>query len=167
VERLYFACRVRMNGSDAFVIWYQDDRDGFVRKHDERLLVADSVESLAEAAAEISVTLVPDETTDYDFDRLRAWCEHANPASLEYATLLNAWNFFDDLARLNENPDSNFAKLSRSAETVYDKIFWGNNLPSVTPGGERFVPMWEADELDTIRQVMESGLALLEAELRV
>ena len=39
--------------------------------------------------------------------------------------------------------------------------------PSVTPVGERFDPMWEADEFDTIRQVMETGLALLEAELRV
>jgi hypothetical protein len=167
VERLYFACCVRMNGSDAFVIWYQDEHDGFVRSPDGQLLVADSFRSLAAVAAGMGLPLVPDETAEYDFDRLRDWCRRPSAEGVECPAFLNAWNFFDDLAGLHNNPDSPYAKLSRGAGQSYDKLFWGNNLPSVTPPGERFTPSWGADELDSIRRVMEAGLGLVEAELRV
>jgi hypothetical protein len=42
MERLYFACRVRLNGSDTFVIWFQDERDGFVRHSDGHLVAAEA-----------------------------------------------------------------------------------------------------------------------------
>lgn len=167
MERLYFAFCMRMNGSNTFVIWYQAESDGFLRKPDNRLVAAFSIECLADAASRIGVTLAADQIIDYDFDRLRVWCQHPSAENVECPAFLDAWNCFDDLAGLRLNPDSAYAKLSRNAGPTYDKLFWGNNLPSVTPPGELFTPSWEADELETIRQVMEAGLALVEAELRM
>jgi hypothetical protein len=79
---------------------------------------------------------------------------------------LNAWNFFDDLAGLHDTPDTPYARLSHEAARSYDKLFWGCNLPSVTPVGEHFDPSWRPEELAEIRAVMEAGQALLAAELK-
>src|SRR5437763_4943323 len=59
-----------------------------------------------------------------------------------YTTLFrsDAWNFFDDLTGLHAAPGTEYAQLSRAAAACYDKLFWGNNLPSVTPPGERLFP---------------------------
>jgi hypothetical protein len=165
VERLYFSCDLRMNGADTFVLSYQEERDGFVRRQDGQLLHARSLEGLASAAAEMGLSIVPDEPARYDFDQLRQWCIGAEAAGVDCSAFLNAWNFFDDLTRLHDDRDSDYAKLSRRAAQSYDKLFWGNNLPSMTPPGERFTPVWSAEELEDIRRVMEAGLRLVEAEL--
>lgn len=165
MERLYFPCDLRINGADTFVVWYQDERDGFVRRPDGKLIRARSLEGLIFVAAELGLSLVPDEPAKYDFDRLREWCLNATGAGVNCPEFLNAWNFFDDLAWLHDDGESDYAKLSRSAEQSYDKLFWGNNLPSMTPPGERFTPVWSAEELEYIRRVMEAGLKLVEAEV--
>jgi hypothetical protein len=165
VERLYFACRVRMNGSDALVLWYQDERDGFVRRPDGQLLVAGSPGSLTSAAAEMGLSLGQEDTAAYDFDQLWEWCRRPSAEGVECPAFLNAWNFFDDLAGLHDNPESEYAKLSRGAARSYDKLFWGNNPPSMTPPGKSFTPKWSEDELESIRRVLEAGLGLVEAAL--
>jgi hypothetical protein len=154
-----------MNGADTFVLWYQDERDGFVRDPDGQLLAARSLEALASAASELGLSLVQDGPSLYDFDKLREWCVRTEAAGVDCAAFLNAWNFFDDLARLHEDRQWDYAKLSQRASQTYDKLFWGNNLPSVTPPGERFTASWSAEELEEIRLVMEAGLRLLKAEL--
>ncbi|WP_425618266.1 hypothetical protein NA78x_001969 [Anatilimnocola sp. NA78] len=165
MERLYYPCVLRMNGADVFVVWYQEDRDGFVRQPDGHLLHARSLEGLASAATEMGLSLVPEEPARYDFDQLREWCVGADGSGVNYRAFLNAWNFFDDLARFHDEPDSDYAKLSRSAQQSYDKLFWGNNIPAITPPGERFTPVWSTEELEEIRQVMQAGLKLVVAEL--
>jgi hypothetical protein len=165
VERLYFPCRVRLNGADAFVVWYEDERDGFVRRPDGRLLVGKSAEALAVEAGDAGMVLEPEARTEYDFDRLRAWCRRPAHEGVECPAFLNAWNFFDDLGGLHTAPTSAYARLSRAAGGCYDKLFWGNNLPSVTPPGERFDPPWSATELAAMRGVFEAGLDVLESEL--
>jgi len=151
---------------DAFVVWYEDERDGFVRCPNGRLLAAESIEDLKAAAVGMGLLLVPDDVVEYDFDRLREWCRRPTTEGVECSEFLNAWNFFDDLAGLHDHPGTAYAQLSRSAGECYDKLFWGNNLPSVTPPGEQFTPSWSADEVERIRQVMEAGLELVEVELR-
>ena len=84
---------------------------------------------------------------------------------MECSAFLNAWNFFDDLAGLHTGVDSEYTRLSRAAATCYDKLFWGNNLPSVTPPGERFEPTWSPDDLAAIGRVFVAGLRLLRTEL--
>ncbi len=106
------------------------------------------------------------EPIEYDFDELRAWCALPDATGLDCSAFLNAWNFLDDLAGLHSGSDTPYTRLSRGAAVCYDKLFWGNNLPPVTPPGERFEPVWRADQLSEIRVVLETGLELLESELR-
>jgi hypothetical protein len=44
---------------------------------------------------------------------------------------------------------------------VYDVVFWANNLPSMTPLGEHVVPDWTGDDLEILREVIITGVAML------
>jgi hypothetical protein len=165
-ERLHYLCRVRLNGAVVFVIWYSGERDGFVRDDVGRLRAACTPEVLTAAAGARDVFLVSSEPADYDFDRIRAWCAAPDGSGIDCSAFLDTWNFLDDLAGLYDGAETPYARLSRGAAARYDKLFWGSNLPAVTPSGERFEPDWRADELAEVRLVLEAGLGLLESELR-
>jgi hypothetical protein len=155
---LYYPCRVQLDGVTRFVAWYSADLDGFLRDPGGRLGVADTVDALR-------VPLAAAEPAGYDFDRIRAWCSAPTAGGVDCPRFLDAWNFLDDLTGLHAGTVTPHTRLSRAAAGVYDKLFWGNNLPAVTPSGERFQPSWSPEELSAIRRVFESGLCVLAAEL--
>ncbi len=96
--RKYFVCLVRLDGTDAFVVWYSDKRDGFVYDAAGVLLSARTLEDVAAAASERGITLSPDEVAEYDFDRIAEWCSIPNADGVDCPAFLNAWNFLDDVA---------------------------------------------------------------------
>ncbi len=130
-----YPCRLRLNGTVVFVIWYSDERDGFTRDEGGRLLVAQTAAALEAAAKAQEIDLVKNETAEYDFDRIRAWCLAPEAAGVECAAFVDAWNFFDDLAGLSEGADTPYTRLSRTRGACYDKLFLGCNLPALTPPG--------------------------------
>jgi hypothetical protein len=167
VEHSHYICRVQLNAVDTFVVWYSTDvHDGFVRLANGNLLVTTSSADLQTRAADLGFSLEPENITNYNFDFLRAWCYVPVAEGVDCSTFLNAWNFFDDLAEIHAKPETQHARLSRKANEVYDKLFWGNNFPATTPTGERYEPSWTIGELGMMRQVLESGLQLIEIELQ-
>jgi len=165
-DRLYYPCRVQFGGAAVFVVWYTDSLDGFVRDDAGRLLTALTLDGLETRAGTRGIRLAVAEQADYDFDRIRAWCAAPDAAGVDCPAFLNAWNFLDDLAGLHGGADTPYTRLSRGAASCYERLFWGCNLPAVTPPGKRFDPTWSASELDEIRRVLEAGLDALGSELR-
>ncbi len=165
-KRLRYLCRVRLSGTLIFIVWHSGERDGFVRDEAGRLRAVRTPEALTATAEVRNVLQVNSEPVEYDFDRIRTWCAAPDVAGVDHAAFLDAWNFLNDLAGLHDGADTPYTRLSRGAAECYDKLFWGCNLPAVTPPGERFEPAWQADELIAIRRVLEAGLELFESELR-
>jgi hypothetical protein len=79
----HYACQVRLDGDVVFVVWYSGKRDGFLGDAGGRLLTARTPEALATAAQAQGVRLEDAEPTDYDFDRIRAWCAVPNAANVD------------------------------------------------------------------------------------
>jgi hypothetical protein len=161
----HYTCQLRLDGEMAFVVWYSGERDGFLRDAGGRLLTACTLEALAAAAQARGIGLEDAEPSIYDFDRINTWCAAPNAAGVDCQAFLDAWNLFDDLAGLHTGADNPYARLSRETAGCYDRLFWGNNLPTVTPPGEQFEPVWSAEELIEIRRVLAAGLVLLATEL--
>jgi hypothetical protein len=162
----HYACRVRLDGDAVFVVWSSAERDGFLRDPGGRLVVAHTPTALAGAAHALGAMLEDAGPAEYDFDRILAWCAAPTAGGVDCPAFLNAWNFLDDLAGLHAGADTPHTRLSRAAAVCYDRLFRGNNLPAVTPPGERFEPSWGENDLAAIRGVMLAGLELLAAELR-
>jgi hypothetical protein len=52
---------------------------------------------------------------------------------------------------------------ARGAEKIYDKLFFGNNLPAITPAGVSYEPVWSHDEIETLSRIYRLGLTGLRA----
>jgi hypothetical protein len=106
-------------------------------------------------------SLQDEEPLLHDLDWVAAWTRvPAMPVDCTKA--LAAWNLFADVARSMPARESAFGHLD-SQPAIYNKLFWGNNLPSMTPKGRRYVPEWSADEIALLAQILSVGLDLFES----
>jgi hypothetical protein len=163
--REYYPCQVLLHGTATFLIWYAAEQDGFAIDGKGRLVTAADLESLLVRAHAMNITFRETRPAQYNFDVILSWCARPAPAGVDCKAFLDVWNFLDDLAATDEEKHESWIRLSRAADNCYDKLFWGNNLPAVTPPGEHFVPTWRLDELATIRDVLRTGVERLEQEL--
>ena len=154
----YYPCRVRLDGCDRFVAWYTAEHDGFARHPDGRLVVAATLDGLDVPWTESHLTV-------YDFDRVQNWCETPEQSAIDCPAFLDAWNFLDDLAEFHAGARAPYTRASQTAGDCYNRLFWSNNPPAITPPGERFVPSWSAEDLVAIREVFETGFGVLRSEL--
>lgn len=167
--RNYVICFV-VEQHEYFLVWQTgpgDDPDRLLSMPDgEQLLIAGSEEELALLADEREVPLEVDDPYVYDLDRLFGLLgELPSDASLDIDScklLLDCWNMLEDMAKtlglaLTEMEEGKADIL----DTVYGELFHGNNLPSITPEGESFEPVFSAEEI----QAMRAYLAGMWAEL--
>lgn len=87
---------------------------------------------------------------EVDVDRARALVGY-DMSRGEIDLMITAWNALDDLTKSLGVPLGFHGRL---ANQVYDKLFWGLNLESMTPPGEWYVPAWRPQELAKIDQVL-------------
>jgi hypothetical protein len=131
-----------------------------------KLLVAPTRKQI-EAMAHKRHLLVSVQSTDtIDLDAANAALLGLRPSrdiSLNGAkALLNAWNTFEDVAR-SIRVDLMAIKSSdkKLMDHLYEKIFYGNNLPSVTPEGKIYTPMLENEERRLLRLAFRAAMQKL------
>ena len=69
---------------------------------------------------------------------------------------LNIWNMADDVARSLKLP---FYGKRKSANDIYDRLFWGCNLPAMTPVGEKYIPDWT--EFSVLKKVIDESISII------
>ena len=158
--REYEICEFGLNGQRGFFIWYsdEDEKDGVVVDDNYRLLIFESKPNAARFAGLPEIPLSDDPPTFFDLEKVSLWCESPGADGIDRCEFLNAWNLFDDLTSSCNQPASLFAYSSKTENGLYDKLFWGNNLPSVTPIGEHYEPEWSQEEIKGLQEVLWLGL---------
>lgn len=159
MSREYYSYSYKLNGTQRHLIWISNDADGV---YVEAGVVSsfDNLDDLAEFARSVGLTVETDESVRLDLDAIAEWLNDEALMRVDCVGLLDAWNLFDDVSRSiggRFDTDKNLTKV------VYDKLFWGNNLPAMTPEGEHFTPDWTTRELDLIRTVIGQGLKMFSA----
>jgi len=91
------------------------------------------------------------------------WLLSRNGNTVDCCNFLDAWSLFADLSR---SVAGQFDTDRALTNKIYDKIFWGNNLPAVTPDGEHSVPVWTNDELNILGKILDDGLSLFRNAVR-
>ena len=92
----------------------------------------------------------------YDLDSIADWATSPIALPVDCDLLLNFVNFIDDATPIGEEREG---LRDRQQGDIYHKLFWGNNLVSVTPPGEHYIPTWSEDELTELQEMVEEGLA--------
>ena len=159
--RLHYALWLRLEGADTYALWFSNDVDG-VYVLDGRVPCFPTRDAARAHASARGLAVGEEEPILHDIDVVARWIA-AGSVDVPCDAVLCAWNLFEDLAR--SSGDEALAATLDGHHAIYEKLFWGNNLPAVTPRGERFVPRWDTDELDTMRTSLRVGIATLVARM--
>lgn len=166
-KRHYYLCEFRIDGRRLYVVWYSDDEDGFVLWGNGKIASSTDEQRMRAFCDENAVQQVSDWTEVYDFDSLATWCSRPAANMVDPSLFLNAWNMFDDVCRVRSAEYSLYGAASSRAQTIYEKVFYANNLPAMTPPGEHYEPEWSGWELEEMSRIFRLGLAELRAGIHV
>jgi hypothetical protein len=159
----YYIFSYQLSSDVRYLIWVSNDEDSkndrFVTDAQGIIPAFTSLEALQAYAAEKNLPLpTPSSTDPINFDSIVEWLS-TNSDLPACDDLLNAWNAFSDMHSSIQRKSA-FSEVNFTNKVIYDKIFWGNNLPAVTPEGEHYDPSWSADELETMKSIYTSGIDL-------
>lgn len=132
------------------------------------MLKSSSVEELEEIAKEKNFLLIWEESADINFDNfwisLNNLRERRASTSNTCTTLLNGWNFLEDLGRTFNIAQVKSVLSTSILQKIYEKLFYGCNI-----GAENlqktYSPLWTRQEINEIRKKMRLVWAMLEKYL--
>lgn len=158
LEKEYYEYGILLGGRVNWILWYTNTSDGLACDLVGRIMVFETSPVLRDYATSTGLK-VAEASTVLDLDSVRRWVDGPPSIPADYPTLLNTWNLWDDIrgtldcSTLNQDTD---------VEQVYDKLFWANNPPALTPEGECFIPEWSEHELGILRAQLTDGFELFE-----
>jgi len=96
----------------------------------------------------------------HDLDSAARWLQaEAEP---DCRLLFAIWNLAGDVARsVNET----FEDRGEALNDVYNKLFLGNSLPSITPPGEQYHPEWTEEKLGLLRASIQTAADLIRSRV--
>ena len=164
MPRDYFRCLYRLKGEDRYLIWFSDESDGVFADESQRVPTFASSTALEIAfPALVDAELVPETPILHDLDAVEARCLLDGALVIDCDHFLAAWNLFIDVARSVGDAGATYLASDSALGHEYEKLFFGNNLPAMTPPGEHYTPTWTDDELADIGRHMILGIELFEA----
>lgn len=155
--RTHFAPWYRLARQDRYLLWYSNEADGVVIDASGHIPVFVDQTSLRDYATTHTLPIKQEEPILHDLDAVTKWLQRKRPTLPECNTFLSAWNLFSDVAASVEG-DFDFNKAS--TREIYNKIFWGSNLPALTPPDQQYTPHWSRRDYRTMREVLRGGLSL-------
>lgn len=162
-EAVRYLCVARLDGAERVFLWEGEepgparvvvDKDGLV-------LSFVSVAAVVEAGQANEWNLSSEEPSTYDIDGIEQWCR-SDAGVGDCSELLNVWNLLVDLP----GDENLFRAADARALGMYDKLFRGCNLPSMTPPGEHYEPTWTLSETAALKHLLLLGLAEFRARFR-
>ena len=161
-ERKYYLCELLFDRRRLYVVWYSDEVDGLVRLKDGKIASFADERQARAFCRENGISIMLEPPAVYDFDKVAMWCDSPASGSIEPTAFLNAWNMLEDARGLRL--DAHLPEISsQRAGKIYDKLFFANDLPAVTPRGASYEPIWSEGEIELLSRIYRVGLV----ELRV
>jgi hypothetical protein len=161
----YFPLLYRLEGEKSYLIWISNEQDSVAVDSDGFVVSFRHLTSLRQYADLKHYSLETEEPMLHDLDWVATWCVRSGEP-VNCGDALAAWNLFSDVSASIPRRGVAFKTLDSQFPLIYDKLFWGNNLPSVTPEGELYIPKWSADEVGSLVEVLTAGLDLFVSGVR-
>ncbi len=174
MEKSYYPLRYRLDNKDRFLIWYSvpetsEDSDGVVMEANGKVPIFVSLDALLAYAKNKRIALEEGRQAFFDLASIDTWCKRKcsklkGPTGINCNDFLTAWNLFADMSRSIDGAVDFYPTKTRK---IYEKIFWGCNLPAVTPQGKSYIPLWSKSEKEIIRETMAHGLYLFRSSIKL
>jgi len=151
---------IRLDGRMRFLLWVSGDGEDSVVAEGGLALAFDNLGALSQHAAETAMRVEGDPRDPVDLDAAERWCSAASRP--DPVLLLETWNLCWDVSNGTGAP---FEHRTDELTVLYDKLFHANNLPSMTPPGERWEPEWSQDEVPQLQRLISTGVSMIRASL--
>ena len=158
-----YICHARIDGTDRFFCWSSGgSTPDYVVVDEQGLVPTSSTEVGARELAARECHQVSSEPplVVYDLDEVETWSRSGSEV-VACKDVLNLWNLVSDLPLHSEL----FAKADEDSERLYDKVFMGCNLPSMS-SGDVYVPYWSAPEIKSLKRLLLLGVAEFRSRLK-
>lgn len=156
----YFILWYRLDGADKYLLWYTGQKDGVVIGDEGLIQVFHAKKDLVNFAESRNMQIQDEEPDLHDLDLVHAWLSSPQTENVACSEFLAAWNLFVDVSNSVGTDAEDFKKREQGNNSVYDKLFWGSNLPSMIPESKRYTPKWSAHEIRCLKGVLLAGLNL-------
>lgn len=170
VEAFYVVRWVLADG-ERYLLWRDGgsgpDEYALVRGS-SKILVARSAQELAQAARLNGLAVHGAEAQVIDLQTVRSVLHSLRPSRplSEHSArvLLEAWNALEDLARsLGSSFMTSEMSQQEEAKSAYDKLFYGNNLPAITPEDSKCHPLLNDRERAVLRTLLRNAISRAES----
>lgn len=144
--------------SSYFLIWYEDrNSQDCVYTSGGKIIVFPSEEKARKKAHELDINIA--DTCFYNVERLIYWSE-THSKEMDCNFLIDFWNLYSDIAySVGKKLES---VRTRRSDRCYNKLFWGLNLPAVTPENCEYKPVFTKRERKLIKEILCTGLEIFE-----
>ena len=166
MSRTYYAVRYLLDGKIRFLIWHTgDEADGVYLGQDGAVSIFKTLAELVRYAQshDLSQLKLGDQHF-HNLDVIKVWLKRKRPGQIHCEAFLNAWNLLGDVSAsvgIGSDPDPN------RTQNIYQKLFWGSNIPAITPPGKHFTPLWSGAEVTVMREVLGAGLSHFRNHVRL
>lgn len=144
-------------GNSTILIWITNDSEGdsFLIDENKQLVASTDIEGFSKILGTDFNKVHWNEESYIDFDKflisLKNLKVDKSSSKLTCIRLLNGWNFIEDILHTFNMEDEIKKLKTPTLNKVYEKIFHGNNLPSITPDGKSYNPLWTRSEIKEVR----------------
>ena len=152
-ENTYYSTAVLLDRVITYMIWVSSDNDFVVTIKPGRLAAFEKPDTLTAYANKNGIEIQPDQPHKNDIDAVLDWLALEKVIGMDCAAFLNIWNLLADIC---STLDLKLYEPEGSQE-IYDKLFFGNNLPAMTPKDEVYVPEWSVEEIKLLANVFRDG----------
>jgi len=158
----FFVLPFQLGEIERCVLWFMSDVDG-VFTENGHIATFCSAETAIAFARDRSLQVASEASPLLDLRWIQK--DSLTPDNIDCVRTMNAWNFFADVATSLPDKAAAFVAHDGTFTRTYDKLFWGNNLPSVTPTGQHYEPIWSVEEVVEIQTILQCGLELFSTSL--
>lgn len=156
---------ILLNGQIFYAIWFDDGYSKFRLISSGEILAFRSEVEAEKSAGKFRKGLPIGRKQLLDLDACKKWVSKPSADSVDCDAFLSAYNAAGDYR--NAAARANLDIGDKKYLQITDKLFWGCNLPSVTPKGKSYSPIWTKEEVKELRTMLEESIAIFESKLSV
>lgn len=139
-------------------IWYSDEtKDGFLTQNND-MLTFESEKAAFEFIRFHTSYRKPATTTIYDMDKVQRMIDLRQP--LDACVILEIWNIAGDLAGSVKTSFLGDLKDDLT-DQIYDKLFYGNNLPEINTSGKIYTPQFTEEEWQKLKDILTDAISVI------
>lgn len=150
------------DAKECFVVYYSADIDGFLMQNGALIAFSSADSAQAYLKSAFPTYTRPISSSVFDFTGLRP--AEGNESPLDPCYILTMWNLIDDLAKSLDLPFLG-QQRTEQIDTIYEKLFFGNNLPAINTSGKIYIPVFTKAERKKLDKILRDGLMIVEHAL--